>query len=242
MAVGTLDSDVVFGSGWDPVPMFGYHEETPQFSFTSLTPNLRIAVDMDDVVADFWPTVVRAFNTEFGADLSLEEQTGWDDNPIKTASVFGPDQAYEDWWAWWRDRHWLWATCPAVPGAIGGLAQLRAQGHYVELITAAPEWARREKTRWLSRWHPAFDRLTFTSLDQSKAEFSDATLLIDDKPQNVQEWIKSGRPAILFRRPWNTVVELDSDWYGLELLYLANTWKEVLENVSLISMTNWSDD
>lgn len=186
---------------------------------------------------DFWSRVIECYNTEFGEDLEHEVQNDWGDNPIKQSDHFGPDQAYEDWWAWWRDRHWLWATCDAIPGAIGGLSKLRADGHYVEIVTHKPEWARREMTSWLSKWHPQFDRLTLVPNQQSKAGVTRARVLVDDKPQNVQEWNVSQRPAVLFTRPWNEDVYTSpprmADTYGGRgLTFRADDWTDVLDLIA----------
>lgn len=190
---------------------------------------LHIAVDMDDVIVAFWPRVVQCYNTEYGADINPAKQS-WDDNEIKNSPHFGPGKAYGDWWSWWRDRHWLWATCKAIPGAIGGLSQLRAAGHFVELLTHKPDWARRETTAWLAKWHPSFDRLTFVPLDASKAEASTADVLVDDKPENIQQWIDSGRFAILFAQPWNYNTSFSAP-DGSTLPQWADTWDDVLRLV-----------
>lgn len=188
---------------------------------------LHLAVDCDDVLVDFWPRVLRCFNKEFGESLEMDAQNDWGDNPIKKSEHFGPGKAYASWWEWWRDRHWLWATCDAIPGAIGGLKALAERGHYVELLTHKPDWARREMTAWLAKWHPRFDRLTLVALEESKSTATDAKILIDDKPKNVREWIESDkkRHAILFTRPWN----VQWDW-GVDNARLtrAETWADIL--------------
>lgn len=191
---------------------------------------LHVAVDCDDVLVDFWPRVLRCFNTEFGANLAMDEQNDWGDNPIKRSGHFGPGKVYPTWWEWWRDRHWLWATCDAIPGAIGGLKAMGERGYTVELVTHKPEWARREMTSWLAKWHPHFDRLTLVSLEDSKAEATDATVLIDDKPQNVTEWVQSStdRSAILFTRPWNLDFEFPAN------VHRADDWAEVLDTLETL--------
>lgn len=198
-----------------------------------MTTTFRIAVDCDDVLVDFFPRVLAAHNKEFGTDLRPDDITTWDENPLKMSPHFGPGCMYATWWDWLRDRHWLWSTCDAVPGAVGGLSKLAAAGHHIELLTAKPAWAKREMTSWLAKWHPTFDQLTFVDLDGSKPEASQAMVLIDDRPQNVEEWCAAGRVAILFDRPWNREVSLA--WHPLfGNATRAADWSEVLELMEIL--------
>lgn len=196
---------------------------------------MKIAVDMDDVVVDFYSRVVKCYNTEFGEKLQLSDITGWDDNPVKLSPFFGEGKVYPSWWAWWEDRAWLWGTCDVMDGAIGGLTTLHNAGHYIELLTSKPHWARRFTTEWLAKWHPYFDSLTIVdeTSKQPKWEVTDATLLIDDRPSNIEAWIAQGRQAILFDRPWNQDAGLPADvprahdWYDVVRLVVP-TMKEAV--------------
>lgn len=195
---------------------------------------MHIAVDMDDVLVRFWPRVVRCFNKEYGENVQVEQETEWDRSAVKLSDHFGPDRAYGSWWDWWRDRHWLWSSCDAVDGAIGGLTQLRTDGHYVELLTHKPEWARREVTAWLARWHPPFDRLTIVPPGTPKPRASSATLLVDDKPDNCMDWTGSGRPAVLMDQPWNRHHVTTARWpvIGDHVAAVrAYSWHEVLRAI-----------
>lgn len=158
----------------------------------------HIAVDADDCIVDFWARVEQCFETEFG--ISAGTANSWGDTKVKHHF---PAAGYDTWWDWLRDRHWLWGDCGVVPGALGGLAELRARGFYVDITTHKPGWARREMTRWLGRFHPGFDRLTIVDPETPKHAASDATLLIDDRIKNVEGWVETNRPAILFDQPWN---------------------------------------
>ena len=186
---------------------------------------MKIAVDLDDVVVDFFARVVQCYNKEFGERVAVEDVTGWDDNPIKKSSHFGDGQMFPNWWAWWESRG-LWSDCDAIDGAIGGLYELHADGHQVELLTSKPVWARPDLYKWLHEWNPYFDSLTIVDENSpdklSKAEVSDATLLIDDRPSNVYSWADAGRPAILFTQPWNVGTKL------YRHTYRASSWRDLL--------------
>lgn len=198
---------------------------------------MHLAIDLDDVVVDFWKRVQECYRKEFGEDVA--PSNNWSDNPIKASDHFGPDRAYETWWDWWRDRHWLWASCDAIDGAIGGLAELSADGHYLELVTHKPRWAQREATAWLGKWHPRFDRLTFVEMETPKAAVTDADVLVDDKPQNVAEWAMTQRSAVLFTQPWNrdhfaTPTRL-AGTLRHHAVYRADDWNDVTDIIERLA-------
>jgi hypothetical protein len=83
---------------------------------------MHIAVDLDDVVMDFWTDLVASINLEYGTDLSPADTIDWDDNSVKNLEVFGEGRT---WWDWLEERDWIWHTFKPVPGAIGSLEILR---------------------------------------------------------------------------------------------------------------------
>ena len=188
---------------------------------------LRIAVDLDDVTIDFFQGNIDSMYREFGVYLLKEDVLTWDDNLVKLFPW--KDYGYKSWWEWLRERDWLWATFPAIPGAIGGIHALRKQGYYVECLTSKPEWAEAQVWRWLGRWRPAFQQVTIVDMDHPKHEASDADILIDDKYENVANWVTSDleRFGILYDQPWNRHYELP------ERVVRVSTWHGVLEVVAL---------
>jgi 5'(3')-deoxyribonucleotidase len=183
----------------------------------------HIAVDMDDVVVDFVGGLIAAMYTEHGVIITVEqlEATGWDLHPL-----LDPIVGYS-WWNWLREREWLWANFPAVPGAMGGLEQLHRQGHYLELITSKPKWARHNVWKWLGKWRPPFDQVTIvTDSKARKVDFTKADILIDDKPENIQGFLDDGRRGLLFARPHNGTAVLQS--HGSDTLTNVSDWSDVL--------------
>lgn len=174
----------------------------------------HIAIDLDDVVLDFVGMLCRALSREYDFDISTEDIMEWDLSKKLDPIVGGP------WWEWWKERDWLWAIAEPVKGAIGGLRSLRQEGFFVEIITHKPQWARAQTTRWLGKWRPTFDRLTILDPDMPKSRFTEARVLIDDKPANCDDFLDAGRQAALFFRPHN---RLDADFY--HTLY---NWQDIL--------------
>lgn len=189
---------------------------------------LHVAVDLDDVTLDFFQGNIDSMYREFGVLLLKEDVTTWDDNPVKLFPW--ADYGYKGWWEWLQTRDWLWATFPAVPGAIGGIHALRAKGHRVECLTAKPEWAEAQVWRWLGRWRPPFQTVTIADLNTPKHELSQADILIDDRPTSIVDWVDSAedRLGIVFDQPWNRDMVLG------ERMVRAHTWADVLSTVALM--------
>lgn len=136
----------------------------------------------------------------------------------------------ESWWKWMRSRDWLWSNFPALDGAIGGLRQLRREGHYLECVTAKPEWAEYSVWRWMGKWRPPFSRVTIVPVDAPKSEYTSASVLVDDKPANCFEFAASSqdRHALLFSRPHNR------DAQGVHSrVYRADNWTHVVRHIEL---------
>lgn len=186
----------------------------------------HVAVDLDDVVLDFLGGLVTAVNTEFGSDLKQADVKDWDLHEMLDPIVG------RSFWKWLRDRYWLWSNFPAVPGAMGGLEALRRQGYYLECVTSKPDWAEAQVWKWMGKWRPPFHRVTIVGHDDKKADFSDALFLVDDKPQNCEEWSETGRTALLFDRPHNYLA-----WTGVQdnggVIVRAMDWDQVLKALEI---------
>lgn len=155
----------------------------------------HIAVDMDDVLLDFMGGLQHAIKTEYG--VIVPDFTKWDVNELLDP-ILG-----KSWWKWMRERDWLWSNFPAIDGAIGGLTQLREDGNFIEIVTSKPEWAEYTVWKWMGKWRPPVNRVTIVEMDQHKVDMTDADLLLDDKPQNVDEFAEEGRIGVLFGRSHN---------------------------------------
>ena len=187
------------------------------------TMSKHIAFDLDDVILDFVGGLRAAIQKEYG--VSIPDSTIEDFN----LSPYLDPILGEGWWGWLKRRDWLWGNFPAVDGAIGTLERLRREGFYTEIVTSKQEWADYAVWKWLGKWRPPVQRVTIVRKDDNKAHFSDAYVLVDDKEENVLDWIASrpGRKALLFSRPHNRNVETGDDW-GVSRV---NNWQEVYTEI-----------
>ncbi len=196
----------------------------------------HIALDLDDTILDFVNHVCSVLRMEYGVDLTPEDDIiEWNLNKVLDKIVG------ENWWNWWKERDWLWALAPAVPGAIGSIRTLHRSGHYLEIVTSKPEWARAQTWRWIGKWRPEVDRITIVPFEVNarvgKHEVSQATLLVDDKPSTCYDWIADApwRRAILFDRPHNAKAPMGD----IRQMLRANGWQEVIACIHKLESGGW---
>lgn len=184
---------------------------------------MHVAVDMDDVILDFLGGLRSAVKKEYDVTLSDTDFTEWN-----ISGVLDPIIG-RSWWSWMREREWIWATFPAVDGAIGAIDTMRRKGHYIEIVTSKPQWAEHNVWKWLGKWRPSVQRVTIVNQEE-KVDVTDAALLIDDKPENCLGFMNAGREAILFDRPHNKHAS------SKDLNFLRGyDWQHVLDIVEALS-------
>lgn len=182
---------------------------------------MHVAVDCDDVMLAFFENVLNCFYREYGIEVPWDGAPWGADAVAFTKHPAFIASGYKDWWGWLRDRDWLWGIAPAIHGSIGGVKQLRAAGHYMEMVTSKPDWAEPQVWRWLGKWRPPFERVTITKPGVRKVDATDADLIIDDKRSTCEEFIDAGRAAILFDQSGTAV----GPFRGL---LVAHDWREVV--------------
>lgn len=186
---------------------------------------MKIAVDLDDVVLDFVGGLKSAIKKEYNYDLTDDQITEFNLGPVLNPIVG------ENWWTWLREHDWIWPNFTAVDGAMGALRTLRREGHYLVCVTSKPKWAEASVWKWLGKWRPPFQQVIITSKEDVKADFTDADILIDDKIDNVVQWAKTGRRAILFTRPHNLSYAVPE---GANMIRAAG-WSDVLNIIGRLS-------
>jgi len=166
----------------------------------------HVALDMDDVCLDFVGGLIRAAKTEHNVDIDPESITDFNLRPFLDPVVG------QNWWKWLRERPWIWSEVfGPVNGAIGGIERLRREGYYLEIVTSKPQWAEPSVWRWLGKWRLPVQRVTIVDhadKDLRKVDVTDARVIVDDKPENVQGFLDEGRRGIIFDRPHNRSIAL----------------------------------
>jgi 5'(3')-deoxyribonucleotidase len=171
-----------------------------------------ILVDVDDVLCSWLETLLARMAEAGGPRLTPEDvrHWSWRDN-------FGDDWAAQ--WERWLDSPDLYDDLDWLPGAEEGVHRLRGLGRVVA-VSAATAGHASSKLRWLlERFEP---RDIVLAADKALVG---GNLLIEDSPRQVGEWVATGRPAVLFDRPWNR-------GYDLERCVRVRGWTECVRAVS----------
>lgn len=190
----------------------------------------HVAIDLDDVTVNFWGGIAEAFELEY--DVAIPPMHPWSDDAVAFGKhMLFRESGYKDWWGWLRDREWLWARFPAIPGAIGGIARLRASGWYVEAVTSKPQWAEHNVWKWLGHYRPPFHRVTIVDpkQKQEKVDFTEAQVIVDDKLATCESFNRASRGAVLFDRHHGFAVED----VGSPALRVARNWEDVIRMVEV---------
>lgn len=165
---------------------------------------LHIGVDLDGVMFDYTENITR-FILDSLAEVAPHDTAKRDlilDTP--------PSQwhFYRDWG--YTDEEFVAFNQQAAaagklyrggiePGWVTTLGKLKAAGHSVHIITARFEGAPGPTADWLIQHEVPHDALTFAK-DKSKLGLD---VLIDDRHENIADWVATGAPGILYDKPWN---------------------------------------
>ncbi len=172
----------------------------------------RIAVDMDEVIADALGELIKRYNREFGERLRREDLHGkWMYDVVpparqgRLAQYLHSADFFED--------------LPVIPESQRVLERLSAE-YEIFIATAAMEFPNSfgPKYRWLERHFPFLSPSRFVFCGDKSILHAD--YLIDDMPRHFKRFAGAG---ILFTSPHNALVtgytRVDS-WRAVERLFL----------------------
>ena len=174
---------------------------------------MRIAIDIDSTLHDYWPELEAAAKKRFGVEIPYEHQHTWDIPRLR------PEQLR----ACIRDTHRPAAIARAepYPGAVEAVNAWHDAGHFIHITSHRAPETHEDTVRWLHRVGLLHHEL-YCSYDKvSRCVDIGIELLIDDSPVNLAGALQHGIAAATLRHPWNRdVVEEEDviaadDWHGL---------------------------
>lgn len=177
--------------------------------------SLRLAIDLDGVVANFNDGWTRLHNEEFGGNLSADLVTMWDG-----LHKLGGFANMDDFWTWAEGgdrRPSVFRHLDVFPGAIETLNSLDDSGHEIVIVSTKPDWAVHETLHWLAERAIPTREIHFSF---RKYEV-DCDVYLDDAPHVLQELVEHHPDSVVCRfvRPWNRPVEGTHDvhdWTGFQ--------------------------
>jgi len=157
---------------------------------------LSIAFDVDNVLADTLTVWVSKVNKKHRLGLTLED----------IRSHKNPGLGYLEPWQTYSmlDRVWdEWETIPLSDiNTLKVLDQLSKIDLSIDIATSRPERSLPNVKKWLELHNIPYDTFYGLGPRKSKKDIK-SDYLVDDAPEHIRDFAKTGRTAIVYTKPWN---------------------------------------
>ena len=175
---------------------------------------MRVAVDIDSVIADLMGSLIPRLNQEYDLNLKYEDITTWD-HPICGHSIG------EDIKRYLADPKFVLNIEP-IEGSIEAVRQLHKK-HEVIVATGRPNYCKSSTLHWLIDKYP-HDKVVFGS--EKTVQRLGAQVLVDDASHYLDRFLKSGGiMGILMSCPWNQKCNTG---------FRAANWNSILEIIDTL--------
>jgi 5'(3')-deoxyribonucleotidase len=171
---------------------------------------MKIAIDMDEVIADPISKFIQLYNRDFDVPLDLVLDPG------KEVHQHVPADVNRRWYEYINEKGFF-RDLPVIPGSIEAIQKLQ-EHHEVYIATAAMEFRNslEDKFDWLQDHFPF---IPWTNIIFCGNKVLDVDVLIDDRIKNFSDF--KGRP-LLFSSPHNMLI---TDYERVD------TWDDVLKKL-----------
>ena len=180
---------------------------------------MRIAVDLDSILADIMKALLPRLNQKYGLNLIEDQITEWD-YPINGRSIG------EDIKEHLADPVFV-LTMPEVEGAKQALEELY-KDHEIIVATGRPFYSKRYTYLWLDGRFK-YDNIIFSR--EKTVQNLKCDVLVDDSDIYMSKFLKSGGKGILLRKPWNQNFVHDMSKHTC---FVANNWEGIVECIKYI--------
>jgi 5'(3')-deoxyribonucleotidase len=184
---------------------------------------LRVAVDVDGVLADQVSVILSRLNEKYGSSYSKADIVEWDQKLEATNIKVEIENALLD------EDYVL--SLPIIEGAKQGMDYL-FKNHFVIIATARPKETEEATKKWVSR------NFSFHAFFNTKGKCKstvNSDVLVDDYIPNIQKFVEKAGYGILFSQPWN------EDRSKIQNLLLegkvtcCDSWRDVTETIEKIA-------
>ncbi|MCS6768438.1 MAG: hypothetical protein RMJ59_05005 [Candidatus Nitrosocaldus sp.] len=160
---------------------------------------LRIAVDVDGVLADIISVWLAHYNRRNNSSLTKEQIERWD---FWKSIGYSADEFYAELAVCWNE----WLNVPVMErGMAGSIAMLRRLGR-VDIVSA--QIASDQVKRWLEYNNIPYDDYVSVARGADKADL-EYDAFIDDSPTNAKRISAMGKLVLLYDQPWNRYIKDD---------------------------------
>ncbi len=150
---------------------------------------MRIAIDLDGVLADTMSHLCIWIGEKYGIALAKEEIIEWDYN-------FGPNTITSEVLRAFKNESFI-SSLVATKGSKNAVRDIRTE-HRILIATSRPLSTQIETEKWVFKHYGAI-KIVFVREKQK----IDADVLVDDNLESVLLFAKIRGHSILFEQPWN---------------------------------------
>ncbi len=159
---------------------------------------VRLAIDLDGVVANFNEGWIRFYNRQFGTSLEVSQVDAWDVIPKLTHFAH-----MGEFWDWAEDLDGvsLFRHLDTFPDALPALEKLVSWGHEIVIVTSKPDFAIGDTYAWIGEKGIPTTEVHIVE----RKEQVEADVYLEDAPHQLYQ-LRRRRPEALvvrFARPWN---------------------------------------
>ena len=179
---------------------------------------MRIAIDIDSTLHQYWNVLSAAAQRRFGIDLPYEEQLDWGITRLR------PEQFK----LCVEETHTDAAILDGrpYPNAVQTVNAWRADGHFIHITSHRDTRCHEATSKWLEDIGLQYDEL-YCSFDKvARCCEIGIDMLIDDSPDNLMRALDSGIAVATIKHPWNRDVVEEED------VVAADDWIELGEQLA----------
>jgi FMN phosphatase YigB (HAD superfamily) len=174
---------------------------------------MRIAVDIDSTLHDYWGVLSEISVRRFGVKLPYEEQLTWGLTRLRPEQLaLCVKESHSD------ER--ILAGVP-YPGAVEAVRGWRERGHSVYVASNRHSDCREATAAWLAAIGLPFDDLLCSAQKLERCLELGVELLVDDSPMSILGALDHGIVAATIVHPWNEEVCEEED------VICARAWHEL---------------
>ncbi len=203
---------------------FGISNEATRYSSTKRQQllekdTLRIALDLDGVLADATGSWLRLFNQRFRVTLRRSQINEWDFWKRLNLKQKDFEDIFAEAWHRWQNIRETEENLPEKVDKLRSLGEL-------DIVTGRSRDTIKYAAEWLSNKRINFGKIVLVGTYAPKAHL-DYDVFIDDSPRHANEAAECGKIGLLYSQPWNKDVSEKDNLIRIQNLNDAST---VLEN------------
>lgn len=191
---------------------------------------MRIAVDLDEVLAQFINAYLEWHNKKYGTAVKRDD---CHDYRLWYSLASSRKENEERITEFFNTRHYQ--SIKPVEGATEAILSI-AEQHELFVVTSRPEQRRKQTKFWINKHFPdAFSDIYFTDYytrlnnKRTKSQVCKmlkAHILIEDNIEFAKECSPLLKKALLLDAPWNRNIEHDNN------IIRVHSWREVIKIIS----------